>query len=65
MTVQLQRLIALVVSDFSSEMPESVESDTAYHKILCGGFVMRETILLEVEEENGPLECFFTAAREN
>lgn len=46
-------------------MPERVESDMAYHKILCGGFVMRETILLEVEGENGSLVCFSTAAREN
>lgn len=46
-------------------MPERIDSDMAYHKILCGGFVMRETILLEVERENGTPVCFFTAAREN
>lgn len=65
MAVQLQKDIALVVSDLSSEVLERVESDMAYHKILCGGFVMRETILLEVVGENGPLVCFYTAAGKN
>lgn len=59
MAVQLQKDIALSVSDLFSEMLERVESDMAYHKILCGGFVMRETIIFEVERENGPLVCFF------
>lgn len=46
-------------------MQERAESAMAHHKILCGGFVMGETILLEAEGENGPLVCFSTAAREN
>lgn len=64
MAVQLQKNIALVVRDLFSEMLERVESDMACHKILCGGFVMRETIIFEVEGENGPLVCFFYSSPE-
>lgn len=46
-------------------MQERAELDLAYHRFLCSGFVMRETIPLEVEVENIPLECSSTAAREN
>lgn len=49
MAVQLQKDTALVVSDLFSEMLERVESDMAYHKLLCDGFLMRKTIIFEVE----------------